>query len=109
MSYFPMRVGSGTAGLLKLTSGTSSSRGPAEGSAAQEVQVDVVDAVAGVVAAVHHEAEAALAEAQLAGDVARLPHHRPDQAVVARPEGQEARPVAAGNDEDAGRGLGAGG
>src|SRR5512134_2589202 len=96
----PIRGGSGTAGLLELTSRASSSRGPAQGAAAQEVQVDVVDAVPGVVAAVHHEAEAALAEAELAGEVARLPHHRAHERVVARLEVEETRDVAAGHHED---------
>src|SRR5512143_3054672 len=80
----PMFAGSGTAGLLELTSSSSSSRGPAQPAAAQEVQVDVVDAVPGVVAAVHHEPEAAVGEVQLAGEVAGLAHHRPDEDVHGR-------------------------
>src|SRR5512138_610932 len=96
----PMLAGSGTAGLVELTSSSSSSRRPAQAAAAQEVQVDVVDAVAGVVAAVHHQAEAAVGEAQLAREVARLAHHRPDEPVVPRPQVQKAREVPAGDDEN---------
>jgi hypothetical protein len=68
--------------------------------------MDVVDAVAGVVTAVHHEAEAALAEAQLAREVARLPNHHPEEPVVVGRDVEEARDVAARDHEDVGGRLG---
>ena len=70
------------------------------------MEMDVMDAVAGVVAAVEDQAQAALEEAALPGDVPCPPHQPPHQRVVAVLELGDALDVAARDDQHVGGGLG---
>src|SRR4029079_2237416 len=95
-------VGSGTGALCSLNSGflPTSARGPAQLAAAHQVQVDVVDAVARVLAGVEDEAEPPFGQALRPREVGGTSHQAAHQPVVGRRQVEHARDVPLGDDEE---------
>src|SRR5947207_481400 len=77
----------------------SSSWGPVQLAAADQVQVDVIDAVSRIRAVIEHQPEAAILESFGLGKVACAPHQAPDENVVLRGQVREARDVSFGDHE----------